>query len=136
MRREATVHKDDSEWQSKVAQVASLIYDDGYVVNSIQFIPQEQGYIFTTILTPNERLEAWLFTANDISQGPITKLCLPDEVHFGFSLHSEYLEKINTPRNSDYKVDRMLSAVRSIIKVPYEFIFNQRDDILNRKVTD
>ena len=33
-RREATARKDDSERQSKVARAASLIYDDGYVVNS------------------------------------------------------------------------------------------------------
>ncbi|MCC5667949.1 carotenoid oxygenase family protein [Nostoc sp. CHAB 5784] len=107
------------------------VFPDGYVVNSIQFIPQEQGYIFTTILTPTDYLEAWLFAADYLSQGPIAKLRVPEGVHFGFSLHSEYFEKV-IPAKHSYRRYRLLSALRSITKVPYEFFFDSLDNIRRR----
>lgn len=111
------------------------VFPEGHVVDSIQFIPPDKGYIFTTILTPTEFLEAWLFATDNLSNGPIAKLRLPEGVYFGFSLHSEYFEKI-IPSPRTYKVDRLLSALRSLTRVPGEFFFNLRDDILNRKATE
>ncbi|MBW4454242.1 MAG: carotenoid oxygenase family protein [Nostoc indistinguendum CM1-VF10] len=107
------------------------VFPDGYVVNSIQFISQAQGYILTTILTPTDYLEAWLFAANDLNQGPITKICLPKKVHFGFSLHSEYFEQISHVEHT-YKISRLISDLRSIMKVPYEFFFDPLDNIRRR----
>ena len=104
----------------------------GYVLDSIQFIPQDKGYIFTTVFTP-EGSEAWLFAADHLSQGPVTKLRLSEDVHFGFTLHSEYFDNIS-PRESTYNVNRLRSALRSLTKVPYEYLFNRRNDIFNRKV--
>ena len=107
-----------------------------YLLDSIQFIPQDQGYIFTNVLTPkNLPVEAWLFTADNLRQGPIAKLRLPQKVNFGFTLHSDYFEQItSTAKQSDYHVNRVASALRSLTKVIYEFFFNSRNDILNRKV--
>jgi carotenoid cleavage dioxygenase-like enzyme len=105
----------------------------GYILDSIQFIPQDKGYIFTTVFTP-EGSEAWLFAADRLKQGPIAKLSLPEDVNFGFTLHSEYFNNI-APRASTYNVNRLRSALRSLTKVPYEFFFNPRNDILNRKVS-
>jgi hypothetical protein len=108
---------------------------DGYVLNSIQFIPQEQGYIFTTILTPTMVLEAWLFNASKLKDGPIAKLSLPESVHFGFTLHSEYFERVvASPRPSSSQVNRILSALRSITVVPFEFFFRSPAAIRNRGV--
>ncbi|MBD2449514.1 carotenoid oxygenase family protein [Nostoc sp. FACHB-152] len=108
------------------------VFPDGYVINSIQFIPQEHGYILTTILTPTDYLEAWLFAADTLSQGPITKLRLPKEVHFGFSLHSEYFEKV-IPAKHSYKRSRLVSDLRSLTKVPYEFFFDSLENIRKKK---
>jgi hypothetical protein len=105
----------------------------GYVLDSIQFIPQDKGYIFTTVFTP-EGSEAWLFAADNLKQGAIAKLSLPEDIHFGFTLHSEYFDNIS-PRESTYNVNRLRSALRSLTKVPYEFFFNRRNDIFNRKVS-
>lgn len=105
----------------------------GYVLDSIQFIPQDTGYIFTTVFTP-EGSEAWLFAADNLKQGAIAKLSLPEDIHFGFTLHSEYFDNIS-PRESTYNVNRLRSALRSLTKVPYEFFFNRRNDIFNRKVS-
>jgi hypothetical protein len=106
----------------------------GYVLDSIQFIPQDKGYIFTTVLTPKGSLaEAWLFAAEHLREGPVAKLSLPKKADFGFTLHSDYFEKI-TPRKSHYRVNRLESDLRSLTKVLYEFFFNPRNDILNRKV--
>ena len=110
------------------------VYPPDYLLDSIQFIPQgqeQEGYILTTVLG-SKYLEAWLFETNNISQGPIAKVCLPEGVNFGFTLHSEYFDTLNSPHNP-YRVNRLWSALRSLINVPYEFIFNPRNDILNRK---
>jgi hypothetical protein len=106
---------------------------DEYIFDSIQFIPQEQnkGAIFATVLGP-QGSEVWLFAAEHISQGPIAKL-QPPSINFGFTLHSEYFEQVS-PRQSHYNVDRWQSAIRSALKVPYEFLMNRPSDILNRKV--
>jgi carotenoid cleavage dioxygenase-like enzyme len=107
----------------------------GYILDSIQFISQEQeeqDYIFATVLS-SAGSQVWLFAAEHLAQGPIAKLVLPETINFGFTLHSEYFQEI-IPRQSDYKVNRSLSALRSLVKVPYEFFFNRRRDILNRKV--
>ena len=104
-----------------------------HVLDSIQFIPQDnRGYILTTVFTPTG-LEAWLFAADNLQQGAIAKLSLSEDINFGFTLHSEYFDKI-TPRESTYNVNRLMSALRSLIKVPYESVFNRGTDILNRKV--
>lgn len=110
------------------------VFPQGYLLGSIQFVPQEGGYIFTTVFTP-EGSQAWLFAAENLSEGPTAKLRLPKVLDFGFTLHSEYFEKI-TPSlgKSHYNVNRVGSALRSLTKVPYEFIFNRGDDIVNRKV--
>lgn len=105
----------------------------GYILDSIQFVPQDKGYIFTTVFTPKGS-EAWLFAADNLRQGAIAKLSLPEDVNFGFTLHSEYFDNIS-PRKSTYNVNRLISALRSLIKVPYESVFNRRTDILNRKVS-
>jgi carotenoid cleavage dioxygenase-like enzyme len=106
---------------------------DGYILDSIQFIPQQnKGYIFTTILG-SQGSQVWLFDSENLSQGPIAKLVPPPTVNLGCTLHSDYFEQIS-PRKSDYNVDRWQCAVRSALKVPYEFLLNRRSDILNRKV--
>lgn len=103
-----------------------------YLLDSVQFILQDQkGYIFATVFTP-QGSQVWLFDTDCLNQGPIAKLHL-GKVDFGFTLHSEYFEQI-IPRKSDYNVNRYLCAMRTAIKVPYEFFVNQRNDILNRKV--
>jgi hypothetical protein len=107
------------------------VYPLGFVLDSIQFIPQDQGYIFTTVFTPNGS-EAWIFAADNLQQGAIAKLSL--NVNFGFTLHSEYFNNL-APRESNYNVNRLMSALRSSLKVPYEYLFNRRNDILNRKVS-
>ncbi|WP_144863268.1 carotenoid oxygenase family protein [Hyella patelloides] len=108
------------------------VCDEGSVLVSIQFIPQDRGYIFTTVFTPKGS-EAWLFAADNLSQGPIAKLSLSEDINFGFTLHSEYFQEIS-PRKSTYNVNRLSSALRSLTKVPYEFFFNRRNDIFKRKV--
>jgi carotenoid cleavage dioxygenase-like enzyme len=96
---------------------------EGYTLDSIQFIPQDQGYLFTTVLTPGEE-EVWLFAADCLHQGAIAKLSLGKEIGYGFSLHSEYFNTIE-PRTSKYNVNRAMCALRSLTKVPYEYIFKQ-----------
>lgn len=111
------------------------VYPEGYFLDSIQFVPQDQGYLFTTVLTPEKQQdEIWLFDTNNLSEGPIAKLHLPVGVRFGFTLHSEYLEKItlNHPP-SPSQVNRIFSALRSITVVPWEFFFGSPAKILNRK---
>lgn len=105
---------------------------EGYLLDSIQFIPQEKGYIFISVVTP-EGSEVWLFAADCLSQGPIAKLNLSNKIDFGFTLHSEYFERIS-PRKSTYNVNRLASALGSLTKVPYEFFLNPRNDIVNRKI--
>lgn len=94
---------------------------DEHILDSIQFVPQgqDQGYIFTTILGP-QGSQVWLFAADNLSQGPIAKLQMPS-INFGFTLHSDYFEQVS-PRKSHYNVDRWQSAVRSALRVPYEFL--------------
>lgn len=100
------------------------VCEPGYVINSIQFVPQadkSKGYIFTTVLTPTETQEVWLFDAQSLRQGPVAKLKLPETVHFGFTLHSEFLNKIiEPPRPSVSEVNRLLSAIRSLLFVPWQ----------------
>ena len=103
-----------------------------YVLDSIQFIPQDQGYLFTTVIT-RKGSEAWIFAANNLRRGAIAKMSLPEDINFGFTLHSEYFEKIS-PRESTYNVNRIISALGSLIKVPSEYIFRQPNYVLNRKV--
>ncbi|MCZ8050221.1 MAG: carotenoid oxygenase family protein [Microcystis aeruginosa K13-05] len=108
---------------------------DGYILDSIQFIPQEQGYLFTTVLTPTRVLEAWLFNPDNLKGGPIAKLSLPEDVHFGFTLHSEYFEQVlPSPRPSVSQVNRVLSALRSLVLVPVEFFLGRPAAIYNRQV--
>lgn len=105
---------------------------DEHIFDSVQFVPQDQqSYIFTTILGP-QGSQVWLFAADNLSQGPVAKLQMPS-INFGFTLHSDYFEQVS-PRKSHYNVDRWQSAVRSALKVPYEFFVNRPIDILNRKV--
>ncbi|MCU0536287.1 MAG: carotenoid oxygenase family protein [Hydrococcus sp. Prado102] len=110
------------------------VYPQGYVLDSIQFIPQDKGYIFTTVLTPKEEPDSiWLFAADNLKQGPIAKLDLPEDVQFGFTLHSDYFDRASL-RVSSYNVNRWRSALRSLTRVPYEYIFKRPNDVLNRKV--
>ena len=116
------------------------VFPKDHILNSIQFIPQDRGYLFTTLITPQASVcspkgaKAWLFAADNLSQGPIAKLALSEDINFGFTLHSEYFADISS-RKSTYNVNRLYSALRSLLKVPYEFIFNSGDDIFNRKVS-
>jgi carotenoid cleavage dioxygenase-like enzyme len=107
------------------------ICPEGIMLDSLQFVPQEQnqGYIFASILSL-EGSQVWLFDSEHLSQGPIAKLRPPSTVNFGFTLHSDYFERIS-PRKSSYNVDRWKSAVRSALTVPYEFFVNR--NILNRR---
>jgi carotenoid cleavage dioxygenase-like enzyme len=109
------------------------VFPPDHVLDSIQFIPQDQGYIFTTVLT-SKGSEAWIFAADNLKQGAIAKLSLPEDINFGFTLHSEYFDNI-APRKSTYNVNRLASAVRSLTKVPGEYIFKRPNDVLNRKVS-
>ena len=105
---------------------------EGYIFDSVQFVPNREGFIFTTVIG-DRGSQVWLFAANCLKQGPVAKLSLPETVDFGFTLHSEYFAKV-TPRKSHYNVDRFRGAVRSAIKVPYEFFTNRSSGLLNRKV--
>ncbi|MEW6497467.1 MAG: hypothetical protein AB1589_33940 [Cyanobacteriota bacterium] len=106
------------------------VFPDEYLLDSIQFIPQDEGYIFTTVFVENGE-EAWLFAAKNLKQGPVAKLTLPEGVSFGFTLHSEYFDTLVPARHS-YRVDRISCALRSVARVPGEFIFNQPDAVFNR----
>lgn len=106
------------------------VFPDGHLLDSIQFIPQDKGYVFTTVFVEN-LLEAWLFAADNLKNGPVAKLTLPGEVNFGFTLHSEYFENL-VPAPRSYRVDRLACALRSLVRVPWEFITNQPSGVLNR----
>ena len=110
------------------------VFPLGCLLDSVQFIPhgKDRGYIFATIIG-REDYQVWLFDAQHLSQGAVAKLNLPKTVNPGFTLHSDYFAEI-TPRKSNYNVNRPLCAMRSLLKVPYEFFVNRSDDILNRKV--
>lgn len=108
------------------------IFPENHVLDSIQFIPQDKGYLFTTVFTPNGP-EAWIFAADNLQQGAIVKMSLPEDINFGFTLHSEYFDEIS-PRQSTYKVNRIISALGSLLKVPSEYIFRQPNNLLNREV--
>jgi carotenoid cleavage dioxygenase-like enzyme len=99
------------------------VYPEGYILDSIQFIPQDQGYLFTTVITPTAS-EVWLFAADCLHQGAIAKLSLGENINLGFTLHSEYFATIQ-PRTSNYNVNRVICALRSLTKVPYEYLFKQ-----------
>ena len=88
------------------------VFEPGEILDGIQFIPEGDGYIFTTILTGNV-YEAWLFEAKDLRKGPIAKVNLPDGVHFGFTLHSEYYPYLDQSR-PDYKINRLWSLLRNM----------------------
>ncbi|WP_035139550.1 carotenoid oxygenase family protein [Fischerella sp. PCC 9605] len=96
------------------------VFPEGYLLDSVQFIPEGQGYILTTVLF-QEYYEGWLFAANDLKGGAIAKISLPEGVNFGFTLHSEYLQSLSSQR-PPYQVNRVLSAVRSLTKVPVKTI--------------
>ncbi len=102
------------------------------ILDSIQFIPEATGYILTTVLTPHH-LEAWLFAADNLKQGPIAKIQCPGDVHFGFTLHSEYFATVQSS-SGDYQVNQFLSDLRSVTRVPYEFFVGEPDDIVNRSL--
>ena len=110
------------------------VFPSDCILNSVQFIPdgQDRGYIFATVIGC-QGSQIWLFDAQHLSQGAVAKLKLPKTVNLGFTLHSDYFAEI-TPRKSNYSVNRQLCAMRSLLKVPYEFFVNRGDDILNRKV--
>ena len=107
------------------------VFPDDYFLDSVQFIPQDQGYIFATVITDQDS-QVWLFDVADLARGAIAKLNLTEEANFGFTLHSDYFAQVN-PRNSDYKRKRSFSALRSLVKVPQEFFMSRSNDILNRK---
>ncbi len=106
------------------------VYPDGYIQDSIQFIPQGKGYIMTTVFA-DKLSEAWLFAADNLRNGPIAKLSLPEEVCFGFTLHSEYFDKI-APAPRQYRVNHLECALRSLVAVPFEFFSGRKDKVLNR----
>jgi carotenoid cleavage dioxygenase-like enzyme len=128
------IEKENNETNTHVSHLGKDLLDfyvcpEGYVLNSIQFIPQDKGYIFATVLTPTLNLsEAWLFAAENLKDGPLAKLCLPKDVHFGFTLHSEYFEQVNSsPRPSPSQVNRLLSACQSLLIVPWKFFSEWRN---------
>ena len=108
------------------------VFPKDHLLNSIQFIPQDKGYLFTTVFTPKGS-EVWIFAADKLQQGAIAKMSLPEDINFGFTLHSEYFEDIS-PRESTYNVDRIISALGSLTKVPSQYIFRQPNYLLNREV--
>ena len=104
------------------------------LLDSVQFIPYGelgQGYIFTTVICEQDH-QVWLFKAQDLHQGPIAKLKLPEEVNPGFTLHSEYFAE-TIDRKPDYNRCRVKSAIGSVTITPYKFLIN-RDAIFNRPV--
>lgn len=109
------------------------VLDDDSVFDSIQFIPQDAGYIFVTVIKPkNQQDEAWLFASDNLKQGPIAKLRLPHNIQLGYTLHSEYFDNIS-PRTSTYTVDRLKSALGSITKVPQEFLLDLYEQFFKQK---
>lgn len=103
-----------------------------FILDSVQFVPhgQNQGYIFTTVLN-NQGAQAWLFDTENLHQGPVAKLHLPETIDFGFTLHSDYFDQV-TPRMSRYSVNRYWSAMRSLTRVPGELLINRLGSIFNR----
>lgn len=88
------------------------VFDGGEVLDGVQFIPEGEGYIFVTVLA-GKAYEAWLFAAKNLKQGPVAKVHLPDGVHFGFTLHSEYFANLNEER-PNYKIYRVASLLRNL----------------------
>lgn len=111
------------------------VFPEGYILDSVQFIPHEQnqGYIFATVLS-NEGYQGWLFNKENLNQGVVAKLSLPADIDFGFTLHSDYFEKI-IPRKSNYNVNRLWSAMRSLTRVPGELLINRLGSII-KGITD
>ncbi|MCX7594934.1 MAG: hypothetical protein N2235_14470 [Fischerella sp.] len=53
------------------------------------------------------------FVCDNLKGGAIAKVSLPEDVNFGFTLHSEYLQSLSF-QPPPYQVNRILSAVRFI----------------------
>lgn len=84
-------------------------FPEGYMVNSIQFVPSgsdpessTKGYIVCTVFYP-ENNEVWIFNGEDLASGPLCKLSHPS-LNFGFTTHTAWLPKI-APRTASYRVD-------------------------------
>lgn len=99
------------------AHLDFYVFPDGHLLNAVQFVPQGPGYVFTTVLVA-ERLEAWLFAAGDLKNGPLARVSLPEGVHFGFMLHSEHFASLDAERQSGYRVRRLQGAVRTLTRLP------------------
>jgi len=102
------------------AHLDFYVFPEGHTLNSMQFIPEGKGYVFTTVLV-KDAYEAWLFDAKCLKKGPIAKVRLLEGVNFGFMLHSEYFQRLNTSERPPYCVNRTLSDL-SAIKALIQFI--------------
>jgi hypothetical protein len=88
------------------------VFNSGEVLDGVQFVPEGEGYIFVTVLV-GKAYEAWLFAAKNLQQGPLAKVHLPEGVHFGFTLHSEYFANL-TENRPNYRISRLVSLARNL----------------------
>ncbi|MGK7915494.1 MAG: carotenoid oxygenase family protein [Prochloraceae cyanobacterium] len=83
------------------------VFPDGYLLNTIQFIPEDSGYIFAIVST-NKHSEAWIFDANSLSKGTIAVIHLSRKIPIGLTSYCEYFAELkSSPHN--YKIDRFHS---------------------------
>src|SRR6476469_7042220 len=98
-----------STGEAEIAISDRYQFPEGYMVNSIQFVPckapdssSTKGYIVCTVFLPTSH-EIWIFDAENLAQGPVCKLNHPC-LEFGFTTHATWLPKIAT-RTASYNVD-------------------------------
>ncbi|MBE9031558.1 carotenoid oxygenase family protein [filamentous cyanobacterium LEGE 11480] len=94
----------------------------GHFANSPQFIPKAgtegstEGYLTCVVLSdqadgsPNS--EIWIFDAENLSQGPVYRLC-SDSIDIGFTIHTTWLPEIVSPEGIDYDIRKDFEPVVS-----------------------
>lgn len=93
---------------SPIAITDTYQFPEGYMVNSIQFVPQKHssessktGYIICTVFSPTDN-QLWIFQGEHLASGPICQLSHP-HLNFSFTTHTTWLPKIAS-RQTDYHI--------------------------------
>ncbi len=99
-----------------VPRAGSTAADDGYLVCTVV---HSNHYCSTSSYSadPNwsDNSEIWIFDAKEVSDGPKYKLSHP-QINFGMTLHSTWLETLESSPNRDYSVrDDYQPLVRSLV---------------------
>ena len=95
------------------------VFPNGYLLNTVQFIPQDSGYIFAIVST-DRYSEAWIFDANYLSKGAIVVIHLSQKIQFGLTSYCDYFAELKSSTHN-YKIDRFECDRRSILTVINEF---------------